>query len=57
MCNYLERLYSDFVNPTVFNFWTVMKNANLTEIARMGVPLIVTGDGQGSVQQLLERLF
>ena len=43
------RLLSDYINPTVFDFWSRMSKATLQELGREGVPLEVTGDGQENI--------
>jgi hypothetical protein len=39
-------MLADYVNPTVYDFWSRMQKATLLELAKEKVPLNVTGDGQ-----------
>ena len=43
---YFLRLLADYINPTVYDFWSKMSKANLLELGKKGAPLVVTGDGQ-----------
>lgn len=35
-----------FVNPTVFSYWTRMKESIIEGLQQTGRPISVTGDGQ-----------
>jgi hypothetical protein len=46
--SHVNRLLSVFVNPVVYDFWSRMQSELLMDLARIGTPLEVTGDGQES---------
>ena len=43
---YFFRLYSDYVNPLVYDFWVRMKDVTLVRLGTNGAALEVSGDGQ-----------